>query len=390
MDRLNFCMTNPFFHPYTGGTEKHMYELSKRLSKYYNLHVLTSRLPGMKKEEDINGVHVHRVKSHTYKMPPIYPHPLIFAWSARKRMRQLDKEENFDVINLHGRWAFDFGYSIKYGKKKDKFCTLTVHNKRPRGVSPGVTVMGTVYDAFYGRRIMKKADALIPVSHDAKEDLLNYHIPADKMHVIHNGVDTKFFRPSTPTYKDKYLDGFDNLLIFQGRIIRQKGLKYLMNAMPKILEEHPKTKLLIIGSGKDTKKIKRQTASMKLNDYVGFPGFIPEQDLPHMFSSADVFIMPSLWEVLPITLLEALSCGAPLVASNAGGNPEIVKHCKNGYIFDMKDSDTMAHYINKLLSDRNLRKKMGKESRNIALKEFDWDIITKQTIDFYNNALSGR
>jgi glycosyltransferase involved in cell wall biosynthesis len=208
--------------------------------------------------------------------------------------------------------------------------------------------------------------------------------------VIHNGVDTKYYHADKPTYREKYGDGFDHMLVFQGRIIKQKGLNYLLDAMPQILKEYPKTRLLIVGKGKEVPNLKQQVNKLGLQDNVVFPGFIPEEDINNMFSSADVFIMPSMWEVLCVALLEAMSCGRPLLASDATGNDEIVKHGVNGYVFPKRDNDAMMEKLRIMLDDKKLRNKMGKQSRKIAEKEFDWDIIADKTLKFYRNELANR
>lgn len=384
---MNFCMVNAFFYPYIGGSEKHMYELGRRVAKEENFHVLTSQLNGTKKEETFQKMKVHRVPANMYKMPLIYPPPMVFCPSAKTKLEELDKKHDFDLFNLHGRWFPDFAYCVRYANRHKKLSTLTLHNARPLGISPIVSLLGTFFDLAYGVRVLKHVDRIISVSAAAKEDISNYGIDKKKIEVIHNGVDTKVMKPSKKTYKEKYGDGFDNLLIFQGRIIKQKGLDYLLKAMPEILEEYPSTRLLIIGKGGMLPQLQKMVKKLGIEKNVVFPGFIPEKELPNMFSSPDVFVLPSLWEVLPITLLEALSCGVPLLASDAGGNPEIIKQGKNGYIFRKKNNPEMIEKLRIMLDDSKLRKKMGKESRKIALNEFDWEIITDKTLDFYDKTL---
>ncbi len=98
-------MVNGFYHPYSGGTENHMYELGKRLARTEEVHVLTSMLPEAPlAEEDVEGVKVHRVKAHFKKIPGLYPPPYPKAREARKAVERLDQEHGFDFINLHGRW----------------------------------------------------------------------------------------------------------------------------------------------------------------------------------------------------------------------------------------------------------------------------------------------
>ena len=383
---MKFCMVNAFFHPYIGGTEKHMYELGRRLAKQEDLYVLTSRLKNTKEYEELENMKIFRVKAKEYKMPLIYPPPLVIARDARKKIEKLDKEIDFDVFNLHGRWFPDFGHVVKYANRKGKLVTLTLHNGRPVGISPLVTVLGTSFDIAYGKKLLKKVDKIIAVSSAVREDISKYGLNKDKIVVIHNGVDTEVFKPSERVFKEQY-EGCDNLLLFVGRIIEQKGLDHLIDAMPRILKEYPSTKLLIVGKGKMKPRLIKKVKKMDLNKEVIFPGFIDEELMPNLYSSADVFVLPSLWEVLPIALLEALSCGAPLLASDAGGNPEIVENGKNGFIFEKRNDEELIEKLRIMLDDHTLRKNMRRESRETALKKFDWDLITAKTSDFYGELI---
>lgn len=380
---LNFCMTNAFFHPFIGGTEKMMLELGKRLAKKTNFHVLTSALPEAPESEIYENMTIHRVPATLQRMPYLYPPPMVFAPQARKYLRELDQEQDFDVFNCHGRWFPDFAYSIKYAHKNHKYSTLTLHNKRPHGIQKRLTAIGLMYEYWYGINIMKQATKVIAVSEGGKRDVMKYGIPESHFEVIHNGVDTNKVKQAEPTYREKYADGFDHVIGFQGRVIKQKGIDYLIDAMPSILDEFPKTKLLIVGKGKMLPELEKQVSKNGLRDNITFTGFIPEEEINNMFSSLDVFVMPSLWEVLCVALLEAMSCGVPLVATNATGNDEIVKDGVNGYVVPMRQPDALAEKIKTLLRDDALRKKMAKNSRDIAVKNFEWDIIAKQTLDFY-------
>jgi glycosyltransferase involved in cell wall biosynthesis len=125
---------------------------------------------------------------------------------------------------------------------------------------------------------------------------------------------------------------------------------------------------------------------LALNDNVIFPGFIPEEQLPDLYSSADIFVLPSLWEVLPISLLEALACGAPLLVSDAGGNPEVVENGVNGFVFRKGDTKELAKKMKALISDSKMRERMGRESRRIAVERFDWELIAKQTLKYYRES----
>ncbi len=384
---MKLCMVNGYFHPFVGGSEKHMYELGRRLARTEGVSVVTSLLEGTKEYEEIEQMKVHRLPTKHYKMPVIYPPPMPVTRGIEAKLAELDGKHNFDAFNLHGRWFSSYNRVVNYANKNRKLMVLTLHNQRPLGISAPISIAGTFWDKVKGKKVLRDVDRIIAVSAASKKDIMEYDLDEKKIAVIHNGVDTEFYKPSNASFQDKYKDGFDHLLIFVGRIIQQKGLTYLIDAMPGVLKEHPKTRLLIVGKGKIKNKLKEKVRKMGLSKYVLFPGFIPESQMPELYSSADVFVLPSLWEVLPIALLEALASGSPLLASDAGGNPEIVENDKNGYIFEKANTPHLIEKLNVMLSDEKSRAEMKKKSREIALEKFDWEIIKNQTLAFYKDAM---
>ena len=385
---MKLCMVNGFFHPFIGGSEKHMYELGRRLAMDNDVHVVTSRLDDTPEFEVIEGMQVHRLATRHKKLPAIYPPPLPITRGVEVKLEKLDGETNFDAFNLHGRWFPNWNRVVEYANKKGKLMVHTLHNQRPLGISPVVSFTGTVYDSVFGKRVLHNVDRIISVSAAAKVDIMNYGIEADKIEVIHNGVDTNFYKPSEPTYHEKYRDGMDNLLIFVGRIIEQKGLRYLIEAMPEVLKEHPKTRLLITGKGKFKDRHIQEVKKLGLEDNIMFPGFVPEEEMPNLYSSADIFVLPSLWEVFPIAMLEALASGAPLMASDAGGNAEMIEQDGNGRVCERGNTKALADDLRIMLDDPNKLRSMGQRSREIAVERFDWDIITKKTRTHYRNMMS--
>lgn len=336
-------------------------------------------------------MHVHRIKAHFIRAPLIYPPPIVHAPGVLNALSALHRKYEFDAFHLHSRWFPDFARCGRYAHSVKRKFFITLHNARPFGISALISLLGGLYDMLYGRRILAEADAIIAVSRWVKKDICQYGLDPSRIFPIHNGVDTARFKPMSRQKREevrqRYADGFDHLLLFTGRIIEQKGLDYLIEAMPRILAAHPSTKLLIVGKGKLLPHLKKKVSRMALNDWVDFLGFVPESILPSLYAACDVYILPSLWEVLPISLLEALSSGCALVASDAGGNPEIVRHGVNGYVFRKRDVGALARYVIRLLSEPQLRKRMAAQSRRIALKHFDWDIITHQTLSFYQRVI---
>ncbi len=379
------AMVNAFYHPYIGGSEKHMYELSRRLARKHNVVVITSRLENTPEYEEIDGVKIHRLDARLLKLPHIYPPPYPICKEVPAAIERLHKKYGFDFINIHGRWFPSFNRAIYFGKKNGIKTVLTLHNGRPGGIDPATTLFGTIYESLWGKKILRDVDRIIAVSEGVKKEIANYGIDEKKMHVIHNGVDTAMFTPTEPKYRERYADGFDHLLVFSGRIVKQKGLEHLLEAMKLVIKEYPKTRLLIIGKGSLRQELEKKARKAGIRDNVMFLGFLPENEMAYIYSSSDLFILPSISEPFGMVLVEAMASGLPCIGTEVGGIPEIIRDGDSGFIVPPKDPEKLAARIIEVLSDETLRKKMGRKGREIALKKFDWDIIAEKTERFYTD-----
>lgn len=386
---MKVLIVNALFHPFTGGVEKHMLELGAHLVKRgVEVHVLTGRLKGTMPEETVEGIRVHRIACREIRLPRIYPPPLIMARGVKRELEALDRVHNFDVIHLQDRWFPDFNEALIYAKRKGKPFVVTLHNARPYGIAPHYTVLGGLYDQFVGKRILNSADKIISVSYWSATDVAKYKIPRDKFVVIHNGIDTTHFKPrKTRAFADK-LGVKGPMLLFVGRIIRQKGLDFLVRAMPLVLAKNPDARLVIVGRGNKLEQVKRLVKRLGLETQVIFPGFVSEDELKDALCGCDVFVLPSLWEVLPISILEAMACGRSVVCTNAGGNAELVRDGFNGFVVPKRDPKSLANAINKIVADPILQRRMGENSRKRAVEEFDWPIIAAKTIDAYQKVIA--
>lgn len=389
---LKILLVNALFHPFKGGVEKHLLELSKALVRNgVKVHVLTARLEGTKQYEEFDGVKVHRIACTEMRLPGFYPPPVILAPDVYSKIAELDGREHFDLVHLQDRWFPDFSLSLAYAKNAGKPFVLTLHNARPVGIAPHYTLFGGAYDSLLGKPVLENSDLIISVSKWAMGDIGHYGIPRSKMVAIHNGISPSEYKPSEKRAerfrkKHAFLKGA-KILLFVGRIIRQKGVEYLLDAMPSVLQRVPNARLVIVGRGNRLEEMRFRASKLGLEGKVRFEGFLEEEELKDALCACDAFVLPSLWEVLPISILEAMACGKPIVASNVGGNSELVGNGFNGFLVPKKSSRQLAEKIVRVLSDEKLARKLGENSRKRVLNEFDWELIAVQTMEAYGKLL---
>ena len=128
----------------------------------------------------------------------------------------------------------------------------------------------------------------------------------------------------------------EKIIIFVGALRPVKGVRYLIEAMKVIIDENRTTKLFIIGDGVERESLERLVEKLGLGDHVNFIGKVPNERVPEYMIASDVFVLPSLSEGFPVTILEAMASGLPIVATNVGGLPEIIKENENGFLVKQK------------------------------------------------------
>jgi L-malate glycosyltransferase len=241
-------------------------------------------------------------------------------------------------------------------------------------------------------RFIVRNSAIITVNSTYMRDQLEEIVPefSQRIRIIPMGVDLKKFRSDVKS--DIIEKGFtDHQILSVGRLIDWKGTVYLVNAMPIILQRFPHTKLSIIGTGPEEENLKQRVKELSLEDNIIFLGRTSNTDINRYYHSADVFVMPSInqsgnTEALGVVLLEAMSCGCPVVGSDVGGIPDIITDNENGFLVPEKDSGALAEKIILLLSDTQVREKFRKNGLMNVKNHFVWDAIVIRFVEAYHCA----
>ena len=242
------------------------------------------------------------------------------------------------------------------------------------------------------------AAGIIAVSAGMKADILNCYpsIKPERIHVIHNGINTDLYRPDASfAALDKYgIDPAKPYVLFVGRITRQKGLPHLLEAARRFESD---INLVICATSPDTPEIEIEVENLvaKLRSERGpesvtwIQNQVPREDLLQLFTNATVFACPSIYEPQGIVNLEAMACETAVVASNVGGIPEVVVDNETGILvpYDPNEPKAFEHAfadaVNRVVADPNFARALGAQGRARAVSSFGWDSIARQTIDLY-------
>ena len=203
---------------------------------------------------------------------------------------------------------------------------------------------------------------------------VGHFLPAEKIHLIPNGVDTALFSPSKETCTGK--NGVRTIL-FVGRLTRQKNLMRLLEALS-VLNEHHSVQLQIIGEGPLQRTLEETATQLRVD--CTFEGTVPHHSLPDYMNCAGMFVLPSLVEGHPKALIEAMSCGMPCVVSDCEGNRALIEHEKTGLLFDPNDIVGMTAQLERVIDDDCLAEALGRAARQHVCKSYDLQQLLEREV----------
>jgi glycosyltransferase involved in cell wall biosynthesis len=360
---VKICVINPFFYPYYGGIERRIYNIGKRQVEDNEVYVITSRLPGTKENESIDGIKVVRLKSRFFN---IYNPPMVMSHGIYDAIKKL----NPDIIDFHYRWALDYTRAVS--KLSNNYPIIfTFHNDFGEGTGLAGK-MSYINDLIF-KKFLKKCLKIVCISDYVKNRLIDQSISAEKLVTIRNGIDISSHEKAKQRENDFFL--------FVGRLIKTKGIDYLLRAMAEI-KSSAKVKLKICGTGPMLKKLLK--LSRKLDIDVDFLGWVDEDKKKELMQKCAAFILPSVLESFGIVLLEAMNEGAPIIATKVGGIPEVVG--ESGLLVEPRSPHSLAKSMMDVHLDINLRRKLSSESLR-RVKKFDWNSVAKKTMRVYEIAI---
>ncbi|MBI5963251.1 MAG: glycosyltransferase family 4 protein [Chloroflexi bacterium] len=234
------------------------------------------------------------------------------------------------------------------------------------------------------------AQTLVAVSSRIQEQALLEGINSKRVAVIKNGIaPLSLERVNRPEFrKEAGLKDEDLFAVSVGRLVYQKAHSVLIQAMPSVLKKYPNFKLGICGDGVLISDLEALILKLELRNSVKLLG--KRDDVKGFLSAADIFVLPSRWEGLPIALLEAMSAGLPVVATQVEGVDEVVKDGEHGFLVPVENSEALADAILQLLDNRRLRREMGEAAKAHILEQYTEDIMCEQYFQIITKLLPPR
>jgi alpha-maltose-1-phosphate synthase len=241
------------------------------------------------------------------------------------------------------------------------------------------------------------AAAVVAVSDGMRADILAVYpeIPAERIRVIRNGIDTTEYRPDPNTdVLERYgVDLSRPYVIFVGRITRQKGVPVLLRAASALV---PEAELVLCAGAADTPELGAEVTGLvdglraSRSGVIWIHEMLPKREVIQLLTHATVFAIPSIYEPLGIVNLEAMACGTAVVGSRTGGIPEVVADGETGLLVPPGEPEPLAEALNALIRDPGRAAAMGQAGRKRAVAEFGWSAIAAQTVALYAELVTAR
>lgn len=375
-----------------GGIARHVGELYPELVKLgHQIHLMTVEFGQAPGYEVVDGIHIHRVavpESHNF-----------FHWvvnlnqSLGEHGAKLILEESpFDLIHAHDWLVADAAIALKHTFKVPLLATI---HATEAGRYNGIHTADHAY--IHGKEKLLAFNAwrvIVCTDYMRREVERSLETPWDKIDVVYNGIrPEKKQRQENFDYwrfRRQFAEDGEKIVYYVGRMTYEKGVSVLVNAAPKITQTMQGfVKFVIIGGG-NADSLKQQAWNLGLGDRFYFTGFMSDQDLDRFQIVADCAVFPSLYEPFGIVALESFAARVPVVVSDTGGLPEVVRHTKTGVVTWTNNADSLAWGILEVLQHPGYAQWLVDNAYTDLEQRFRWSQLAEQTEGVYGRVLHER
>lgn len=357
-EKLQIMVITQSLYPYVvGGAEIHAYQTSRRLSLKHNIRLIT----------EVSRPHRPLLSSVLFVM---------------KAVELAAKSEKTDVVHCHQAFVSSIAGLLIYYIKRTPFI-ITCHGSDIRIMKKNPLIK------LVQRIALSRASYITCVSKDVATILeREYRVPKNRITVIPNGYDVDFInRAKQETATDSNRQGAK--LVFVGSLRSAKSPQTLFEGFKRVLRRGLDIQLYVVGDGPLRPRLEQYCVNNSLVTKVSFLGTLPHEKALKVIATSTIFINTSIEEGLPTSLVEAMALGKPVIATAVGGIPEVVKDGINGVLVPPESSEHVAKALERLLTDPELRRKLG-EAAAESVKDYTWGKIAEKYEIMYQKALRSR
>lgn len=379
------AMVSSVFYPSIGGAQTHTLRLSQKLkARGVEVLVVTRHYRGLARYEEIGGIPTYRVGAGDGSMAVASATYTLGALRVLAALRH-----RYDIMHCHLMTSpMTIGLLARPLVRKP-----LVVNPHRSGAIGDVAVLKHLVPLGRTRLALARhlADAFVSISRDIREELRGIGVGEEKLWDIPNGVDLAQFSPADPAMRAALRrslglpDG--PLALFAGRLVQEKGLDVLLNAWPLVLRRLPEAHLLVLGEGDQRAALEAQAHQLGLAGRVGFAG--SRDDVAPYLRAADAFVLPSYAEGLPVSLIEAMACGLPCVATAIGGTIRVLEDGATGRLVPAGDPAALAYGLIETLTSPAARRWSDQARQHVA-RHYSLDAVAERYVQMYETLLRAR
>lgn len=372
-----------------GGIAPHVYELSKHLKDdWTEIHVVTNSAPQCPVLATENGVFVHRVNSYE-NLTDFQDWVLQFNLAIVDYvMTRISVNTTFDCIHAHD-WLV--GYAALILRQHLGLPLVTTIHATEHGRNQGLFTPQQQAIHSIENELVSLSDSVIVCSSYMRNEVCNVHgIDQTTIKVIPNGIDISSLQLKDPHLyqRERYAREGEKIVLFIGRLVKEKGVQVLLQSAREVLLEFPECKFIIAGRGPMFAEL--ESIASELGSHVLFTGFVRSHEKIFLLQIADVCVFPSLYEPFGIVAIEAMGSGTPVVVSDIGGLAEIVEHERTGLTSASGDEQMLAGRILRILRDPSIGNCIAEAGKVEVLSRYDWSQIASKTKGVYSALIGVR
>lgn len=367
--------------PFLGGAEYQLLDLISGLTRKYAIKIVCPSTSPLKnslpnKEIEVENIEFGATLGKFRGLNILDFHNLLRVMQLKKLLSSFNPSSKDFLV------TYDYKELILASLAREKI--KTIHFQHPQ--FPRWLILNPVLKSL-AVNCMNRTSKIVVDCHAVKDHLQDLGVREGKIEVIYNGVDEHMFVPVTLEEKNKIRKELGlvgkQIIGINARVNAGKGYETLVSAFKQITTEFPDTYLISVGGGNlyIQKKIDYLVNRLGLSERIRFLGEWDRDKTPDFYKAIDIFTLPSETEGLPLTVIEAMLSGLPVIGTTVGGIPEEVVDGKTGFLIPPKNPDRLAEATIKLLGNRILSQKMGEEGSKVALQKFTKKSMIKNTLN---------
>ncbi len=381
-------MVTPSFPPRIDGISNHVFFLTKNLAEFTNsISIIT---PQHDKTEETKYNHLKKVYRVKAFFLPGWPYPTLKSASIPlglgSKIESIIRNGNFDIVHAHGHHYPFSWYALKSAKKFGIPSILTLHGMYALNpnVMNGKTKIEEIFNKYFFTKLLSQTNVVIGLTDQLTNYARNYSNQYLKYFTIPNGVDTELFKSNLKNRKEyrKHYDINEKSLVilFRGRFEQVKGIIEFAKAAKNIIK-NARIEIIIVGGGTLEDQLKKIVSN---NNRIHIFEWQPEEKIHELYIVSDIFVLPSRFEALPITIIEAMNAGLHIVYSPVGGLPEILEKYPRKTKINEVSEKNLENILTKVIS--NFENEYLQQSLDYASR-FDWKNIAYETAKIYPKIL---